>query len=230
MTARFDDGERNDKRHPHEAAVKQALRDDAHAIFAMRENPQVEQRFRYCALARYEQSHTRDAHKHRRPHKRFDEPHIGSSRKAEQQSAKAEGRKGKRGNIEMGGGVFDLALPNDDKRANDQQSRRTRQDKKHRTPAERRAQRATDDRADIGCKPKGDAGNAHGRPVTILWEARHGDRLQQRHEHAGTQRFEHTADNEHREVDREAVAQRPDEIETVRVQDKGANRQLPLQI
>lgn len=36
----------------------------------------------------------------------------------------------------------------DGKRANDQRGRRARQDEKHRAPAERRAQRATDNRAD----------------------------------------------------------------------------------
>ena len=130
----------------------------------------------------------------------------------------------------MGGGVFHLALPNDGKRANDQHGRCARQDEKHRAPAERRAQRATDNRADIGREPQGDACNTHRRPMAVLGKARHGDRLQQRHEHAGTKRLEHAADDEHREVDRKAVAQRPDEIETVRIQDKGANRQLPLQI
>ena len=123
----------------------------------------------------------------------------------------------------MGGSVFHLALPNDGKRANDQHGRRARQDEKHRAPAERRAQRTTNNRADIRRKPQGDARNPHCRPVTVLGKARHGDCLQQRHEHAGAERLEHAADNEHREVDREAVAQRPDEIETVRVQDKGAN-------
>lgn len=45
MPARLDDGERDDERHPHKAAIEQTLRDDAHEIFAKREDPQVEERF-----------------------------------------------------------------------------------------------------------------------------------------------------------------------------------------
>ncbi len=44
-------------------------------------------------------------------------------------------------------GVMPARL-DDDKRANDQHGRRARQDEKHRAPAERRTQRATDNRAD----------------------------------------------------------------------------------
>lgn len=58
------------------------------------------------------------------------------------------GEQDERRDIEMGGSVFHLALPNDGKRANDQHGRRARQDEEHRAPAERRAQRATDNRAD----------------------------------------------------------------------------------
>lgn len=45
MPARLDDGERDDERHPHETAIEQTLRDNAHAIFAKREDSQVEERF-----------------------------------------------------------------------------------------------------------------------------------------------------------------------------------------
>lgn len=68
--ARLDDGERYDKRHPHEAIIEQTLCDNAHTIFAKREDSQVKQRFGDCALTRDEQCDARDPHKHRHPYER----------------------------------------------------------------------------------------------------------------------------------------------------------------
>ena len=68
--ARLDDGERYDKRHPHEAIIEQTLCDNAHTIFAKREDSQVKQRFGDCALTRDEQCDARDSHKHRHPYER----------------------------------------------------------------------------------------------------------------------------------------------------------------
>lgn len=68
MPARLDDGERYDERYPHEATIEQTLCDNAHTIFAKREDSQVKQRFGDCALTRDEQCDARDSHKHRHPH------------------------------------------------------------------------------------------------------------------------------------------------------------------
>ena len=65
---RLDDGERYDERHSHEATIEQTLCDNAHKIFAKREDSQVKQRFGDCALTRDEQCDARDSHKHRHPH------------------------------------------------------------------------------------------------------------------------------------------------------------------